>query len=183
VSLSAHELVVLVDAAGQPIGHSRKKEVHGARTPLHLAFSFYLFDSKNRLLLTRRSLTKRTWPGVWTNTCCGHPAPGESFDEAVRRRLEFELGLYVPALTCVLPDFWYTATDASGIVENEICPVYEGRLLHPEPDILPNPDEVMDWKWVPWDDVTRAVRLTPFAFSPWAVTQIGQLDNTRNQSQ
>jgi isopentenyl-diphosphate Delta-isomerase len=182
VSLSTTELVVLVDAAGRPIGHSRKKEIHGPNTPLHLAFSLYLFDSMNRLLLTRRSLTKRTWPGVWTNTCCGHPAPGESVTDAVRRRLEFELRLQVRGLTCVLPDFWYTATDPSGIVENEICPVYEGRLLHPEPGILPNPDEVMDWKWVPWDDLTRAVRLTPFAFSPWSVMEIAQLDDARSQS-
>ena len=109
--------------------------------------------------------------------------PGEPMLDAVRRRLGLELGLEASDLSCLLPDFAYTATDVSGIVENEICPVYEGRLLHPQPDIHPNPDEVMDWKWVPWDDLTRAVQLTPFAFSQWAVTQIGQLDDTRNQSQ
>jgi isopentenyl-diphosphate delta-isomerase len=139
------------------------------------------FDDLDRILLTRRALSKRTWQGVWTNTCCGHPAPGEPVTDAVRRRLGFELGLKVGELSCVLRDFAYTATDASGIVENEICPVFEARLLHPEPRLTANPDEAMDWKWVQWDDLARAARLTPFAFSPWAVSQIGQLDQRRTE--
>jgi isopentenyl-diphosphate Delta-isomerase len=102
--------------------------------------------------------------------------------DAVRRRLRLELGLPAPDITCVLPDFAYTATDSSGIVENEICPVYVGRLLHPNPHLVPNPDEVMEWKWVPWNDLTRAVWLTPFTFSPWSVMQINLLDGARSQS-
>lgn len=179
MSVTPNELVVLVDDGGRPIGQSPKADVHGAQTPLHLAFSVHVFDNLGRVLLTRRALSKRTWPGVWTNTCCGHPAPGEPLADAVRRRLRFELGLEVGELSCVLRDFAYTATDASGIVENEICPVFEARLLHPEPRLTANSDEVMDWKWVQWDDLAQAVRLTPFAFSPWAVSQIGQLDQMR----
>jgi isopentenyldiphosphate isomerase len=87
----------------------------------------------------------------------------------------------VGELSCVLRDFAYTATDASGIVENEICPVFEARLLHPEPRLTTNPDEVLDWKRVQWDYLARAARLTPFAFSPWAVSQIGQLDQRRTE--
>jgi isopentenyl-diphosphate delta-isomerase type 1 len=183
VSVTPEELVVLVDAAGQPIGQVLKNDIHGTQTPLHLAFSVHIFDDFGRVLLTRRGLSKRTWPGVWTNTCCGHPAPSEAIEQAVRRRLRFELGLEVDDLKCVLPDFTYTATDASGIVENEICPVFEARLPHPAPRLSANPEEVMDLKWVKWDDLARAVRLTPFAFSPWAVSQIGQLDQRRTQQQ
>jgi isopentenyl-diphosphate delta-isomerase len=183
VSVTPHELVVLVDESGQPIGESLKTDVHGIQTPLHLAFSVHVFDDCGRVLLTRRALTKRTWPGVWTNTCCGHPAPGEAVTDAVRRRLGFELGLEVGDLTCLLPDFAYTATDASGIVENEVCPTFEARLVHPGARLTANPDEVMDWKWVQWDDLTRAVRLTPFAFSPWAVSQIAQLDQRLTKQQ
>ena len=179
MSVTPEELVVLVDAAGQPIGQRLKADVHGNQTPMHLAFSVHVFDDAGRVLLTRRALSKRTWPGVWTNTCCGHPAPDEVMTDAVRRRLRFELGLEVGDLRCVLPDFTYTATDASGIVENEICPVFEARLPHPEPRLSVNPDEVMDWKWVPWDDLARSVRLTPFAFSPWAVSQVVLLDPRR----
>jgi len=183
VSVTPDELVVLVDDAGQPIGQSLKSDVHGIQTPLHLAFSVHVFDDLDRVLLTRRALSKRTWPGVWSNTCCGHPAPGEPVTDALRRRLTFELGLEVGDLRCVLPDFAYTATDASGILENEICPVFEARLLHPGSSLTANPEEVMDWKWVQWDDLTRAVRVAPFAFSPWAVSQIRQLDQRRPEQQ
>ncbi len=172
---TADEHVVLLDRSGAPIGQQLKSEVHSSATPLHLAFSLYVFDTDGRVLLTRRALGKRTWPGVWTNTCCGHPAPGEAPEEAVRRRVGQELGLAVGHLECVLPDFAYTATDASGVVENEICPVYRAEILHPGADPLPNPAEVMDWRWGAWDDVVRAAAATPFVFSPWSVLQVERL--------
>jgi isopentenyl-diphosphate Delta-isomerase len=140
------ELVVLVDTAGQEIGQSVKADVHGTSTPLHLAFSLYLFDEQGRVLMTRRALARPTWPGVWTNTCCGHPMPGERIRDTVARRLKLELGLEAPNITCVLPDSAHTATHSSGIVENELCSVYEARLVYPEPGVIPNRDEVMDWR-------------------------------------
>ena len=127
------------------------------------------------MLITRRALTKTTWPGVWTNTCCGHPRPGESMAAAIARRLDHELGMELDGLECVLPDFAYRATDASGVVENEVCPVFRAQAVHPDDPQLANPDEVLDWKWVAWRDVAEAARLTPFAFSPWAVLQMAQL--------
>lgn len=165
------EQVVLLDPDGRPIGTQSKADVHTTSTPLHLAFSLHLFDADGRVLLTRRALAKKTWPGVWTNTCCGHPGAGESPEAAVRRRLPQELGVEVVDLRCVLPDFAYTATDASGIQENEICPVFAGRL-HPRASIVANTAEVMDWVWVDWVDLVTAVSSTPFAFSPWAVEQV-----------
>src|SRR5699024_7430315 len=89
------------------------------------AFSAWLVRD-GKLLLTRRALTKQTWPGVWTNSFCGHPAPGESNADAVYRRAVVELGIDPSDLSApevVLPDFAYRAVDSSGIVENEICPV------------------------------------------------------------
>ena len=167
--------VVLLSEAHEPIGEVPRDSVHGRTTPLHLAFSVYVFDEGGNTLLTRRSLTKRTWPGVWTNTCCGHPRPGESIPAAIRRRLHDELSLAVGDMECVLPDFAYRATDASGIEENEVCPVFASRALHPSDPLLPNPDEVLDWRWVRWLDVTEAARHTPFVFSPWAVLQMAEL--------
>lgn len=168
------ETVVLLDDRGEPIGTQDKAAVHTEATPLHLAFSLYLFDGADRVLLTRRALSKKTWPGVWTNTCCGHPAPGETPEQAVRRRLPEELGVEVADLSPVLPDFAYTATDASGIVENEVCPVFAGRL-HPSDRLAPNTGEVMDWAWTPWDQLVAAVAATPFVFSPWAVAQVREI--------
>jgi isopentenyl-diphosphate delta-isomerase type 1 len=172
----AADNVVLLDAAGAVIGEASRAAVHTTSTPRHLGFSVYLFNAAGQLLITRRALSKRTWPGVWTNTCCGHPRPSEELEAAIERRLWEELGIVAGELTCVLPDFGYTATDASGIVENESCPVFESRLANPHSAISANPSEVMDWRWVRWNDLARAARLTPFAFSPWAVRQIGLLD-------
>ena len=89
------EQVVLLDTARLPIGTALKSEVHTADTPLHLAFSCWVLDDDGRVLLTRRALSKRTWPGVWTNSFCGHPGPGEPFARAIERRAREELGCEV----------------------------------------------------------------------------------------
>ena len=176
--------VVLLSAAGEVVGAQPRATVHTRDTPLHLAFSTYVFNAAGEVLLTRRALSKRTWPGVWTNSCCGHPRPGEDITDAIRRRLIDELGLVVGAITSLLPDFAYTATDASGIVENEICPVFRAEMLdhrggtHPDGGIAANPGEVMDWEWVTWDALVASAQLTPFIFSPWAVQQLSQLSST-----
>lgn len=164
--------VVLLDDAGNPSGVADRTNVHTTTTPLHLAFSSYLFNAEGQVLLTRRALSKITWPGVWTNSCCGHPRPGESLEAAIRRRIHEELGATVDQLQIALPKFQYRATDASGIVENEICPVYLGLLTG---DVQPNPDEVMDYQWVEWGDLVAAVAATPQVYSPWASEQVPQL--------
>ncbi|OHF36824.1 isopentenyl-diphosphate Delta-isomerase [Corynebacterium sp. HMSC074A01] len=166
------EQVVLIDATGTPIGAADKTDVHTDSTPLHLAFSCWLLDADGRLLLTRRALGKLTWPGVWTNSFCGHPAPGEAAVDAVRRRAAEELGMpAIDAITEVLPDFRYRAVDSSGVVENEVCPVFTARMS-PGVELDPNPDEVDSWAWVAPQDVIRAAEATPFAFSPWLVEEL-----------
>jgi isopentenyl-diphosphate delta-isomerase type 1 len=171
------DFVVLVNDRGDPIGEQRKSLVHNGSTPLHLAFSLYLMDSAGRVLVTRRALSKLTWPGVWTNTCCGHPRRGETLTEAIDRRLEAELGMQVTNLRSVLPDFAYRARDASGVWENEICPVFVGTAVDRELHVRPDPDEVVEWAWVEWGDMVAAMSAAPFAFSPWAVLQVAQLSS------
>ena len=126
-------------------------------------------DREGRLLVTRRALGKRTWPGVWTNSFCGHPQPGEDMADAVRRRGSDELGIQVTEIRLALPDYRYRAVDASGIVENEICPVHVA-VVDEQPSA--NPDEVAEWEWVDVDDLLAAVLRTPFAFSPWLAEQL-----------
>jgi isopentenyl-diphosphate delta-isomerase len=162
------ERVVLVDEDGRAIGTAAKAAVHHRETPLHLAFSCYVFGPDGRVLLTRRALGKRTWPGVWTNSFCGHPSPGESVTDAVHRRAQQELGLSLRTVECLLPDFRYRAIAADGMVENEICPVF---CAHADGHVRPMPDEVMEHTWVSWDDLRSAAGL-PWAISPWAVQQI-----------
>jgi isopentenyl-diphosphate delta-isomerase len=169
----ARESVVLLDEDGREIGTAAKVDVHHRATPLHLGFSCYLFDADGRVLLTRRALAKRTWPGVWSNSFCGHPAPGEPVVDAVRRRARQELGVPIDAPVCVLPDFRYRAVAADGTVENEICPVFFARCDGP---VRPDPDEVMDLTWVPWTQLRSAARL-PWSISPWATEQIPLLES------
>lgn len=165
----AGEQVVLVDDAGAPIGAADKATVHGADTPLHLAFSCHVFDPAGRVLVTRRALGKLTWPGVWTNSFCGHPAPGEPLEEAVRRRARRELGLELGRLDAMLPGFRYRAVDASGVVENEICPVFRSVV---DADPRPADDEVAEWAWLGLGQLRAAVDAAPFAFSPWLALQL-----------
>lgn len=168
------ELVVLADSQGRPAGTAPKAEVHTADTPLHFAFSAYLTAADGRLLMTRRALGKKTWPGVWTNSFCGHPGPGESNEAAVRRRAFFELGIDPADLgevRPVLPDFQYQATDSSGIVEWEICPVFLVTLAEGA-EFTPNPEEIDSHDWIDVAELFAAVDAAPFAFSPWLVAEL-----------
>jgi isopentenyl-diphosphate Delta-isomerase len=163
------ELVVLVDDAGHPLGTAEKRTVHGTDTPLHLAFSCHVFDPDGRVLMTRRALSKLTWPGVWTNSFCGHQVPRVSVEEAVTARAIVELGIRITDLEPVLLNFRYRAVDSSGIVENEICPVFRAVTT----DVVsPNPEEVAEWTWVAPADLRAAVTAAPYAFSPWLVLQL-----------
>lgn len=165
------ELVVLLDETGTPIGSADKYSVHTEDTPLHLAFSCHVYDVQGRILLTRRALSKKTWGGVWTNSFCGHPAPGESFEAAITRRAEQELGMKISGIAPLLPDFRYRAVDASGVVENEICPVFRADI---DGEVHPVAAEVAEYVWCDPKQLRVAVGATPFAFSPWLIEQIAQ---------
>jgi isopentenyl-diphosphate delta-isomerase len=170
------DLVVLLGPDGTPCGTAPRSSIHGPDTPLHLAFSCYLFDGAGRVLMTRRALAKRTWPGVWTNACCGHPLPGERIGDAVVRRLAEELGAAVTSVHCVLPDFRYEAVDASGVRENEVCPVFVATL---DGGLAPDPAEVMEHRWVHPDALAGVAASSPWLLSPWSAAQITQMDLPR----
>jgi isopentenyl-diphosphate delta-isomerase len=161
------ELIVLVDDDGTAIGTMPKPMVHHGETPLHRAFSAYLFDDAGRLLVTRRAERKATFPGMWTNTVCGHPGPGEDDAAAIARRAGFELGLVVSGIRPALPGYRYRA-EFRGVVENEICPVYLGRFSGtPAPD----PGEVGDWQLLDWVAFRARQDSEGDAWSPWCREQ------------
>lgn len=174
-TLQNREQVVLLTPDGTPCGVADKATVHGAVTPYHLAFSCYLFNAAGRLLVTRRALDKATWPGVWTNSCCGHPGPGEAPADAVVRRLGQELGIVPRALTLALPDFSYRASFA-GVEEYELCPVFLARLSADGPaEPVLDPSEVEAARWQGWAEFAAVATAPGSAISPWAQEQVRAL--------
>ncbi|MGH7868991.1 MAG: isopentenyl-diphosphate Delta-isomerase [Candidatus Dormibacteraceae bacterium] len=173
------EQVILLDEAGSAIGVADKATVHHQSTPLHLAFSCYVINTNNQVLLTRRALDKKTWPGVWTNSCCGHPAPGEPLADAVRRRLRDELSLTVCDIDLVLPTFRYQAVMPNGVIENEMCPVLRASS---DADPIPDPQEVDDYRWMDWAEFIETVTSGVLDVSPWCTSQVDQLGRFRSDA-
>ena len=162
------EQIVLLNEDWQPIGQAPKLASHNANTPLHLAFSCYIFDAQGRVLVTQRALPKKVWPGIWTNSCCGHPAPGEVMEDAISRRVQYELGMTITDLQLILPRFRYRC-ELDGIVENECCPVYIAKAASP---VLPNPLEVETYTWMTWAEFNHSAHNRPEEFSEWCRLQL-----------
>lgn len=155
------EELILVDERNRATGHAEKWAVH-QRGLLHRAFSIFLVDAAGRVLLQRRSRAKYHSGGLWANSCCGHPRPGERTAAAARRRLREELGADSPL------NFGFRARYRTalphGLTENEIVYVYFG----PAPAVLqPNPDEVAGTTWTDFDDLRRDVRQRPGRYAYW----------------
>ncbi len=166
------EEVVLLAEDGRAIGTAPKAEVHHADTPLHLAFSCYVFDEAGRFLLTQRARHKPTFGGVWTNSACGHPAPGEPIEVAVRRRVEQEIGVTLDDLRLVLPAFRYRAVMDNGVTENEMCPVFVATTRDA---VRLDPEEVDAHEWVDWPSFRAGVLDGSRDVSSWCVEQVAAL--------
>jgi isopentenyl-diphosphate delta-isomerase len=160
------EHVVLINEQNQVLGTALKATIHTAQTPLHRAFSSFIFNSKGELLLQRRALSKVTWPGVWANTCCGHPSLTEGPLDTAKRRLKYELGLDFKDLI-LLSDYRYKFIK-DGVMENEICPIIIGFT-----DQIPtiNPDEVDSINYIQWDWFVEGLDNNAPAFAPWTVEE------------
>jgi isopentenyl-diphosphate delta-isomerase len=109
---------------------------------------------------------------VWTNTCCGHPAPGEELEDAVRRRVGQELGLRIDGLRLLLPTFRYRAVMSDGVTENEMCPVFVATTADP---VHPDPDEVAGATWEPWSSFRAGVLDGTREVSSWCAEQVTAL--------
>lgn len=160
--------VVLVSPDDEAIGTAEKLAAHRAPGQRHRAFSVLLFDDAGRLLLQRRAFGKYHFGGRWSNSCCGHPAPGESTVEAASRRVREELG---PSAVAVLPAgrFHYVAADPdTGLVENEVDHVLWARLAPAAcGQLCPDPSEVAEVRWVERPALLALMAADPAAFTPW----------------
>ena len=154
--------VILVDEREKAIGAASKAAVHRGKGRLHRAFSIFIFDRKRRLLIQKRSGAKYHFAGVWANTCCSHPRPGESVPGAAHRRLQEEMGFDCPLVEQF--SFIYRAESANGLTEHEYDHVLTGTFTG---TVVPDESEVEAWKWIAPRELLRAMDKNPDDFAPW----------------
>jgi isopentenyl-diphosphate Delta-isomerase len=172
--------IILVDENDKETGLLEKIEVH-KKALLHRAISVFIFNSKGEWILQRRALQKYHSKGLWTNTCCSHPYPGETSLQAASRRLLEEMGLQ-----CGLREifsFIYKEQLDNGMTEHELDHVFIGTS-----DDLPvlNPHEVMDWREVSYTDLEREMAENPAHFTVWfkmIYRKVNEWINDRNNEQ
>src|SRR3990167_587878 len=162
--MTATEYVILVDNHNQEMGHAEKLVAH-QKNLLHRAFSVFIFrNHPKQLLLQQRAFDKYHSAGLWTNTCCSHPRPGESIIAAGERRLYEELGIKTPLND--LGWFHYNAYFENALSENEIDHVLIGEIPS-DVTIYPNPAEIHTYRWVTLEELQQEISLYPHHFTPW----------------
>lgn len=168
---SSQEQVILVDADDRELGTMTKQAAHLDGGRLHRAFSVFVFDESGRLMLQKRASGKYHFGGLWTNTCCSHPRPGEAPIDGARRRLREEMGIDV-SLTAQ-GRFVYKAHDeASGLTEHELDHVFVGHFSG-EPAL--NTDEAEDWRWVSVPELRVSLEREPALYTPWLPLALARL--------
>lgn len=162
--MAATEQVILVDENDRPVGTAEKLHAHHEGL-CHRAFSVFVFkdSTKQSILLQKRAKEKYHSPGLWTNTCCSHPRPGEETILAAERRLKEELGIMVKLQN--IGQFHYIARFDNGLIENEFDHVLTG-ILDDQP-ILPNPSEVEEYQWITLEQLQEKLAAYPDQFTPW----------------
>ena len=155
------EQVILIDPDDKPLGLMNKMEAH-EKGLLHRAFSIFIFNSDNELLIHQRAFTKYHTPGLWTNTCCSHPREGETVKDAAKRRLMEEMGM-----KCDFDEafaFLYKSEVGQGLIEHEYDHVFIG-YCDDTPQI--NPEEVASWRYENIDNLRYELKTNPQLYTIW----------------
>ncbi|WP_298546868.1 isopentenyl-diphosphate Delta-isomerase [uncultured Aquimarina sp.] len=155
------EKVILVNENDEQIGLMPKLEAH-EKALLHRAFSVFILNDKQELMLQQRAQHKYHSPGLWTNTCCSHQREGETNLEAGTRRLQEEMGFTTPLKETI--SFIYKAPFDNGLTEHELDHVMVGHYEN-NPEI--NPEEVADWKWMAIEDIKEDMAKNPSLYTAW----------------
>ena len=155
------EEMVLVDKNDNQVGTGEKMQVHKDGV-LHRAFSIFVFNSEGKMMIHQRNKNKYQSGGLWTNTCCSHPMPGEKTEDAVKRRLQEEMGFTTKLKKAF--DFIYRVKFDNGLFEHELDNVFIGRF---DGNPKPNPDEVQDWKWVNLKELRKDMDDNPDNYTYW----------------
>ncbi|HPE43430.1 MAG TPA: isopentenyl-diphosphate Delta-isomerase [Bacteroidales bacterium] len=164
------EQVVLVNTKDEPQGLMEKMEAH-EKGVLHRAFSIFIFNNKNELLLQQRALSKYHTPGLWTNTCCSHPRENESLEAATSRRLKEEMGMQCEINHAF--SFIYKADVGQGLTEHEFDHVFIGHS-----DELPviNPGEVASWRYATMSEISADIANHPEKYTAWFRIAFDEVD-------
>lgn len=168
------EKVILVNEQDKEIGVAEKLEVH-QEGRLHRAFSVFIFNEKNEMLLQQRAPDKYHSGGLWSNACCSHPVPGESLESASERRLFEEMGI-----RCNLKKafhFVYKAKLNNQLIEHEFDHVFIGK--YSGESVIPNPQEVMSHRWVSFETLQEEMRRFPKKFTIWFKIAVARVFRTR----
>lgn len=155
------EQVILVDEQDQEVGTEEKIKAH-REGRLHRAFSVFIFNPAGEMLLQKRSRRKYHSGGLWTNTCCSHPRPGEAVEDAAKRKLRQEMGI-----RCRLQKaftFLYKAPFENGLTEHELDHVFIGQYSG---KVEPNPEEAEGWVWADPKEIAKDLKLNPQRYSAW----------------
>jgi len=158
--------VILVNERDEELGRMEKLEAH-RQGKLHRAFSVLVFNSSKELLLQRRAMGKYHSEGLWTNTCCSHPQPGETLLDAAHRRLNEEMGMHTKLQAKFY--FIYRAELDNNLIEHELDHVLIG-FSHEEPNI--NEDEVLEYKWMALSEIEKDIKAHPSSYTAWFKTII-----------
>lgn len=158
---SLSESVILIDESDREIGSAEKLDAH-RKGLLHRAFSVVVFDGAGRLLLQKRAHAKYHSGGLWTNTCCGHPRPGEPVAAAAARRLNEEMGFTCPLAWLGVVS--YRADVGNDLVEHEIVHIFRARY---DGAVVPDPSEVEGYEWRELARIRRDVAASPDQFTAW----------------
>ena len=167
----ARQQVILVDKNNRVKGFEEKIKTH-KEGKLHRAFSIFIFNSKEELLIQQRAKTKYHSGGLWSNTVCSHPKPNETYQRAVHRRLREEMGFdcKLKKIFC----FVYTANLQNGLIENEYDCVFIGKFDgKPKPD----PGEIMDCEWISIKELKKRISSNPNSFSVWLKIALERITN------
>ena len=156
------EKLILVDKNDNILGYEDKVECHKGDGILHRAFSIFIFNPKNELLLQKRSDQKLLWPFYWSNSCCSHPRQGEDYKTSIHRRLKEELGIDTGLK--YLFRFQYHANFEDIGSENELCSVYIGKS---DDKIIVNENEIAEWKFIKTNQMEKEMETNPQNFTPW----------------
>ncbi|UJH92416.1 isopentenyl-diphosphate Delta-isomerase [Antarcticibacterium sp. 1MA-6-2] len=155
------EKVILVNEKDEQVGLMPKMEAH-EKGLLHRAFSVFIFNNRNELMLQQRAYSKYHSPGLWTNTCCSHQREGESNIEAGKRRLEEEMGFSTDLQDTT--SFIYKAPFDNGLTEHEFDHILVGKF-NEEPKL--NPEEAADYKWLSLEEVKKDMKENPQIYTEW----------------